>query len=66
MSIRNLKKKLKKGILESAMMRDVRQANIKMWWEGNRKTTRLDVNMLAEGRRAKVQISRGFIRRVTE
>lgn len=66
MSIRSLKKKLKKGILESAMMRDIRQAHIKIWWDGNRKTTRLDVNMLADGRCTKVQISHNFIRRVVK
>lgn len=46
------------------MMRDVHQAHIKMWWDGNRTMTRLDVNMLGDGRRTKVQISRNFIKRV--
>ena len=64
MSIRSLKKKLKKGILESAMMRDVHQAHMRMWWDGSRKTTCLDINILADGRSSKVWISRKLMRRV--
>lgn len=66
MSIRTIKKKQKKALLESAMMRDIHQAHIRMWWDESQKTIKLDVNMLADGRRTKVWLSRNFIKKSIE
>lgn len=63
MSIRTIKKKQKKALLEFAMMRDIHHAHIKMWWDESQKTIKLDVNMLADGRHSKVWLSRNFIKK---